>query len=413
MQEQPVSFQWPAEGLSRVPFNVYNDDSLYAAEQERIFRGETWSFLCLESDLPEPETYYVSSIGEMPVAVTRGRDGVIHAFENRCAHRGSLLFLEKQGKARNAVCVYHNWSYDLKGNLRSVAFKNGVGGQGGMPECFHIEDHGPRKLRVETLAGLVFGSLSKDGPDLQTYITAPLVDRIKKVLRKPPIVLGTITQVMHNNWKLYFENVKDSYHASLLHVFFTTFKITRLSFGGGILIDPSGAHHTSFTQAGALAEDPEYDKEKLRSNKEGEFGLKDTSLLQRRDEIGDGNITQILSVFPSFALQAHINSLAVRRVVPKSSTETHLEWTFLGYADDDEELRALRLKHSNLVGPAGYVSMEDGAVGGFVQRGTAAFQEGSAIVEMGGHGTESSQTRATEASVRGFWKAYRTYMGIA
>jgi anthranilate 1,2-dioxygenase large subunit/terephthalate 1,2-dioxygenase oxygenase component alpha subunit len=30
---------------------------------------------------------------------------------------------------------------------------------------------------------------------------------------------------------------------------------------------------------------------------------------------------------------------------------------------------------------------------------------------MGGDGTESAETRATEASVRGFWKAYRRYMG--
>jgi hypothetical protein len=33
-------------------------------------------------------------------------------------------------------------------------------------------------------------------------------------------------------------------------------------------------------------------------------------------------------------------------------------------------------------------------------------------VEMGGEGTESSEGRATETSVRGFWKAWRGYMGI-
>jgi anthranilate 1,2-dioxygenase large subunit/terephthalate 1,2-dioxygenase oxygenase component alpha subunit len=31
---------------------------------------------------------------------------------------------------------------------------------------------------------------------------------------------------------------------------------------------------------------------------------------------------------------------------------------------------------------------------------------------MGGAGTISEGTRATEASVRGFWKAYRGHMGI-
>jgi hypothetical protein len=72
----------------------------------------------------------------------------------------------------------------------------------------------------------------------------------------------------------------------------------------------------------------------------------------------------------------------------------------------------MRLKQFNLVGPAGYVSMEDGAVGGFVQRGVAAAPTAQSVVEMGGATAESQDTRATEASVRGFWKAWRACMGV-
>ena len=56
--------------------------------------------------------------------------------------------------------------------------------------------------------------------------------------------------------------------------------------------------------------------------------------------------------------------------------------------------------------------MEDGCVGGFVQRGIAGAGGERAIIEMGGAGTESSESRVTEASVRGFWKAYRAQMGL-
>jgi len=42
--------QWPAEGLTRVPYWVYSDREIYRAEQERIFQGATWNFLCLEAD---------------------------------------------------------------------------------------------------------------------------------------------------------------------------------------------------------------------------------------------------------------------------------------------------------------------------------------------------------------------------
>jgi hypothetical protein len=56
--------------------------------------------------------------------------------------------------------------------------------------------------------------------------------------------------------------------------------------------------------------------------------------------------------------------------------------------------------------------MEDGAVGGFVQRGIAAASDELSVVEMGGSGAETQETRATEASVRGFWKAYRMHMAL-
>ena len=48
--------------------------------------------------------------------------------------------------------------------------------------------------------------------------------------------------------------------------------------------------------------------------------------------------------------------------------QTELNWAILGFQDDDEKTTRMRLKQANLVGPAGYISMEDGAVGGFVQR---------------------------------------------
>jgi hypothetical protein len=99
-------------------------------------------------------------------------------------------------------------------------------------------------------------------------------------------------------------------------------------------------------------------------------------------------------------------------VLPRGVDKTDLHWTYLGFADDTPDLRAIRLKQANLVGPAGFVSMEDGAVGGFVQRGIASADAEQSVIEMGGALAETAETRATEASVRGFWKAWRAHMGI-
>ena len=401
---------WPAEGLTRVPYWVYCDSDLLEQEQERIFAGATWSFLCLAADLPAPNTYCRSNLGTMSVVVTRDQAGGLHAFENRCAHRGSLLVLSEKGEARDITCVYHNWCYDLAGNLTAVAFRKGLGGKGGMPADCRPEAHGPRKLRLQVLCGLVFGTLSAQTPPLERYLGPDILARIKRVMREPVKLLGSYSQMLPSNWKLYMENVKDSYHASLLHTFFTTFRLNRLSQKGAIVVSECGGHHVSYSLA-ADSGGKEYEQAGMRSAQEG-FGLEDPTLLDSVDEFGDGIGLQILSVFPNFVLQQTRNSLAVRRLVPQGLQKSELVWTCFGFTLDDEEMTERRLRQANLIGPAGYISMEDGAAPSFVQRAVATAPDLVSVVEMGGADTTSQDNRVTEAAVRGFWKSYREHMQL-
>ena len=407
--EQPM--EWPQGALTRVPFWIYQSPEIYAAEQRRIYEGPVWNYLCLEAEVAKPGDYRTTFVGTMPVVVARDFDQEIYAFENRCAHRGALIALDSGGKARDFTCVYHAWNYDLKGNLKAVAFEDGVAGKGGMGKTFCRSDHGPRKLRIASFAGLVFGSLSDDVPPIEEYLGEEIAAKIKRVLHKPVVVTGRFTQMLPNNWKLYFENVKDTYHASLLHTFFTTFRINRLTQRGGMVVDESGGNHASFSFVDKNSNEHDYSALGLRSEQE-DFALKDTNLLETIDEFGDGCHMQILTVYPNLVLQQIQNALAVRQILPKGLNETALNWTTIGFADDTPEMKARRLRHNNLAGPAGYVSMEDGAVGGFVQRGIAAASGERAVIEMGGSSTTNEGTRATEASVRGFWKCYRAHMGI-
>jgi anthranilate 1,2-dioxygenase large subunit/terephthalate 1,2-dioxygenase oxygenase component alpha subunit len=87
-------------------------------------------------------------------------------------------------------------------------------------------------------------------------------------------------------------------------------------------------------------------------------------------------------------------------------------WTLLGFEEDSEEQTRIRIKHGNLVGPGGLVSMEDGEIGHFVQKGIRGDLDNVAVIEMGGRGVGSQPTRATETSVRGFWKVYRELMNV-
>lgn len=406
------ALEWPQGELTRVPYWIYQTPEIYAQEQKRIYEGPNWNFLCLEAEVAKPGDYRVTCVGTMPIIVARDFDDEIYAFENRCAHRGALIALDGGGNARDFTCVYHAWNYDLKGNLKAVAFEDGVNGKGGMGKTFCRSDHGPRKLRIAVFAGLVFGSLSDDVPPIEEYLGEEIATRIKRVMCKPVVVLGRFTQSLNNNWKLYFENVKDTYHASLLHTFFTTFRINRLSQKGGMVVSPDGGNHASFSFVDQKSgTEHDYAAMGIRSEIEG-FSLKDQSILGNVDEFGDGCHMQILTVFPGFVLQQIQNALAVRQILPKGLGQTALNWTYFGFADDTPEMTKARLRQNNLAGPAGYVSMEDGAVGGFVQRGVTAASDERAVLEMGGGGTTNEGTRATEASVRGFWKCYRSHMGV-
>jgi anthranilate 1,2-dioxygenase large subunit len=402
---------WP-EGLTRVPYWAFQNQALYDREQTQLFHGPHWSYLCLTEELKAPGDFVATHVGATPVIAVRDQAGELYAFENRCAHRGSLLALDDRGSAKGFTCVYHGWSYSLRGELVGVAFKDGVKGQGGMPPDFCLSDHGPRRLRVAEFCGLVFASFSEDVPDIEDYLGPEIASRIERVLGgRTPVVLGRFAQMLPNNWKLYVENVKDSYHASILHLFFTTFELNRLSQKGGIIVSEGGGHHVSFSAIDRAAEaDKSYADQKIRSA--SDYALADPSLLEGHSEVGDDVTLQILTVFPTFVLQQIQNAVAVRQVLPKAIDSTELNWTLLGFAEDTPEQRRNRLKQANLVGSAGYISMEDGCVGGFVQRGSAGAAGEAAVLEMGGASADSSESRVTEASIRGFWKAYRQAVGL-
>jgi anthranilate 1,2-dioxygenase large subunit len=413
MRNETPLIDWPKEGPTRAPYRVMNDPEIYALEQERIFRGPTWHYLCLDVEIPEPGDYRTAFIGETPIIVVRDEDGQINAMVNRCAHKGSLLCIEPCGKRKQFACVYHAWTYDLKGKLTSIAFQRGLAGAGGMPADFDMSQHGLERLRVENFCGMVFGTFSKDLEDVETHLGPDMAAHVRRVFNRPIEVIGYYHQVLPNNWKLYMENSRDPYHATILHAFYATFKLNRLSMLGGVALGHNGWHNLLYSAAARDIQKENYEGKGLRSVIE-DVGLADSSFLTRLQEFDDGITVAIQSIFPTCNMQQIYNTLAIRQTVPLGLEKSELHWTCFGYKDDDEELRRMRHLQANLIGPAGYVSMEDGSVGGYVQRGIAgARADAAAVMEMGGRDIKPSPgVRATETALRGFWQAYRDLMGF-
>jgi anthranilate 1,2-dioxygenase large subunit/terephthalate 1,2-dioxygenase oxygenase component alpha subunit len=319
------------------------------------------------------------------------------------------------GKVDQFMCVYHNWCYDLGGKLLSAAFERGVRGKGGMASTFHKEEHGLQRLRVHTICGLVFGTLSDETPSFEDYVGPDLIANIRRVCGRPLRVLGQYSQKLPSNWKLYIENVKDPYHASILHAFNGVMKQDRLTMEGGITMGARGWHHISYSKMLTDTGGEIYQTAKMRSAEISAygFGLRDNSMIDVWDDHGDGVSMTIQTIFPNFVLQQLRNCLAVRTIVPKSTHEAELMWTAFGYLDDDARRLQGRLKQANMMGPAGLIAMEDGMIGGLVQRGIAGDLDKASILEMGGHGIEPIPgSRVSEGSVRGFWTGYRALMGV-
>ena len=404
---------WPEEGYTRTPYWAYTDPDLYIQEQARIFRGPVWNYVGLEAEVPEPGNYKTTFIGDTPVVLTRAQDGSLHAMVNRCAHRGNLVCREPFGSAKRLYCVYHAWSFTLEGDLSNAAFSQGLRGEGGLPKDFDKTQHGLRKLRVETLCGLVFATFSDELEPLESWL-GDVAQGIRRVLTRPLKVLGYDTQRIHANWKTYHENPRDSYHANILHTFYGTFGLSRMSQESGMVLDKSGRHVYFYTKAGTEKKSADYDKtaSELRSHND-QLTLEDPSILKWKDEVGDGVSVQILNTCPSFVLHQIANSLATRQLIPRGVDQSDLVWTYFGFEDDDEETTRLRLTQVNLVGSAGMVSVEDAAVCEMMQRAFADGEEGTSFIEMGGKTLESGgASKLSERAIRNFWHHYRQYMGL-
>src|SRR5262249_46370614 len=153
---------------------VYTDPDLYAREQERIFRGPTWSFLALDCEIPNPGDYKTTYVGDAPVVVARAQDGSVNAMVNRCAHKGAPVCYKRRGNVCEFNDAQHNCPHDLAGSLTGGGVGKGVGGKGGLPADFRQEQHGLEKLCVETHRGLIFGEFPEEPPPFAAYVGADL-----------------------------------------------------------------------------------------------------------------------------------------------------------------------------------------------------------------------------------------------
>lgn len=407
---------WDGEGSSRVPFWVYSDAAVYRRELERIFYGRHWSFVGLEAEIPAHGDFKRSWVGERSVILTRDVDGSIAAVENVCAHRGAAFCRERSGNMKELLCPYHQWTYDLKGNLQGVPFRRGLKQdgevRGGMPADFKPAEHGLRKLKDATRGGTIWASFDHDIESLEDYLGPTILPYFDRTFSGRKLKIhGHARQQVPSNWKLMQDNIKDSYHVGLLHTWFLMFGLIRGDQKSRLVMDEHGRH-------GAMASTREATgggvvSEGLHSFK-ADMSLADERIVDiEREEWWNGPTVVMLTLFPNVIVQQQSNSMSVRQIIPRGPSAFDFVWTHFGFEDDDPVMETRRLRQANMFGPAGYVSADDGEVLEFCQEAINHTDSArSTLMEQGGRDWSETNHTITEAIVRGMYAYYRKLMEL-
>jgi len=419
MRDDPTVFPespvWAGEGTSRVPFWAYTREDLYKKELDRFFYNGHWCYVGLEAEIPNAGDFRRTVVGERSVIMVRDPEGHVNVVENVCAHRGMRFCRERHGHAKDFFCPYHQWNYNLKGDLQGVPFLRGVKQEGkvngGMPKDFKVADHGLTKLKVAVRGSVVFASFDHEVEPLETFLGPTILKYFDRVFDGRKLeILGYRRQRIPGNWKLMQENIKDPYHPGLLHTWFSTFGLWRADNKSELKMDEHFRHAAMISTRGQGGKNADV-VSGVDSFKD-QMKLNDPRLLDIVPEPWWGGPTAVMTtLFPSVIIQQQVNSVSTRHIQPNGQGSFDFVWTHFGFADDTTEMKERRLIQANLFGPAGFVSADDGEVIEWSQEGFESKPSHRTLIEMGGTDIGDADHMVTETLIRGMYQYWRKVMG--
>ncbi len=405
-----MTYRWPEQGLQAIPDWVYTSPEILERELELIFRGRSWNYVGLEAEIPKPGDFKRSYIGDVTVVVSRAEDGGIHVFENRCVHRGAEFCRKPAGHNKEFVCPYHQWTYNLKGDLVGVPFRRGTDKKGGLPPEFKLEEHGLRTLKVTTRRGVIFASYCDDIEPLEQYLGPDILAEFDATFDGRKLkILGHYRNRIPGNWKMYHENLKDPYHATLLHTYLVSFNLMIAGQKSAMLADKTGRHGAMCSAKGDIQ--GKIDTSQMRAYR-SDMRLQDPRIVDFIPEFKSPWSVTMLTIWPNLIVQREMNTLGTRQIVPRGPDAFELNWTMFGFEGDDEEMTRHRLRQGNLMGPAGFLGLEDNEAIKFVQDGLHRSTGTLSNIVLGGDEEGSADHLVTESAIRAMYRQYRDVMGL-
>ncbi|WP_333848202.1 aromatic ring-hydroxylating oxygenase subunit alpha [Phaeobacter italicus] len=195
-----------------MPVEAYTSQDWFDQEQRQIF-SRTWRYAGLAEDVPEPGHYISVQAGRNNIFIVMGRDHRLRAFHNICRHRGTQLIRAVGKTQKSLTCPYHDWTYDLEGNLISVPDEATEYPGGIDKKCL-----GLKPAAVDIWRGMLFVHPDPDPPSLAAWFGE--VDALLGPHRPEELVEYPDARNSYEikaNWKIVVENYIDVYHLSHLH----------------------------------------------------------------------------------------------------------------------------------------------------------------------------------------------------
>jgi anthranilate 1,2-dioxygenase large subunit len=179
-----------------------------------------------------------------------------------------------------------------------------------------------------------------------------------------------------------------------------------------MLADRSGRHGvmaSAKADAKALSGDA---KSEMRAYREG-LTLREKRFMNFVEEFDSPWSVTMATIWPNLIVQREMNTLGVRQIVPDGPHQFIMKWTMFGFEDDDEEMTRHRLRQGNLMGPAGFLGLEDNEAIKFVQDGMRRVPDGRHLVKLDPHAASgTADTLISEAAIRAMYRHWREAMNL-
>ncbi|MFD1237407.1 SRPBCC family protein [Pseudonocardia benzenivorans] len=357
--------------------SIFSDPEIFEQEMALIF-GRSWLFLGHESQVPKKGDFFEAPMGRDNVLVVRQKDGGIKGLLNTCAHRGNAVCRADEGNAKNFMCTYHGWTYDIAGKLVGVP---------GLDELYHndldLRANGLREVaQLETYRGFVFATMDPTAPPLAEFLgrTGRLGIELLAGQGDMEVVPGVQKFVIPCNWKFAVDNLFDWYHPQITHLSafqsgifpsqpdFTGVRMktegvagpdgSDIQLPGGVVGGDAGDQLVFIDAFGHAIAGPTVEA----SGDQG--GTVDNSWRDTphaRETLGPMGRRSAghANIFPTCWITPAFNQISLR--VPRGPMETEIWWFTFVPRDATPERRTMMIQKAiHSFGPAGLLEQEDG-----------------------------------------------------